>query len=58
MFLLFLDCYSYEEADSCEAINGTYYLRQCFNQSYASIQKIIALADGALRRPPAEEYFT
>ncbi|PZC81999.1 sodium- and chloride-dependent glycine transporter 1 isoform X2 [Helicoverpa armigera] len=51
-------CYSYEEADSCEAINGTYYLRKCFNQTYALLHNINALAEGALRRPPAEEYFT
>ncbi|XP_022829643.1 sodium- and chloride-dependent glycine transporter 1-like isoform X2 [Spodoptera litura] len=51
-------CYSYEEADLCEAVNGTYYLRQCFNQTYAQLHNINALADVALRRPPAEEYFT
>lgn len=53
-----LDCYSYEEADECEALNGTYYLRQCFNQSYSVSHNITALAKTALRRPPAEEYFT
>ncbi|XP_012547426.2 sodium- and chloride-dependent glycine transporter 1 [Bombyx mandarina] len=51
-------CYSYEEADECEAQNGTYYLRQCFNQSYSVSHNITALAKTALRRPPAEEYFT
>ncbi|XP_013175474.1 PREDICTED: sodium- and chloride-dependent glycine transporter 1-like [Papilio xuthus] len=51
-------CYSYEEADECEAMNGTYYLRQCLNQSYAALQDTAALADVALRKPPAEEYFT
>ncbi|XP_013135255.1 PREDICTED: sodium- and chloride-dependent glycine transporter 1-like isoform X2 [Papilio polytes] len=51
-------CYSYEEADECEAKNGTYYLRQCLNQSYAALQDTAALADVALRKPPAEEYFT
>ncbi|XP_034825272.1 sodium- and chloride-dependent glycine transporter 1-like isoform X2 [Maniola hyperantus] len=51
-------CYSYEEADKCEESNGTYYLRQCLNQSYATLHNIAALADVAIRRPPAEEYFT
>ncbi|XP_041973087.1 sodium- and chloride-dependent glycine transporter 1-like isoform X2 [Aricia agestis] len=51
-------CYSYEEADECEAQNGTYYLRQCINQTYAARHNIAALAEVALRRPPAEEYFT
>ncbi|XP_063374943.1 sodium- and chloride-dependent glycine transporter 1-like [Cydia amplana] len=51
-------CYSYVEADLCEAQNGTYYLRNCFNQTYTIAHNISALADSALRRPPAEEYFT
>ncbi|CAK1578313.1 unnamed protein product [Parnassius mnemosyne] len=51
-------CYSYEEADECEAINGTYYLRQCVNQSYAALHNITHLAKVVLRKPPAEEYFT
>lgn len=55
---MILVCYSYEEADRCQASNGTYYLRQCFNQSYATLHDIAALADVALRKPPAEEYFT
>lgn len=53
-----LDCYSYEEGDLCEAENGTYYLRQCYNYTYATAHNISGLADAALRRPPAEEYFT
>ncbi|KOB75526.1 Transporter [Operophtera brumata] len=53
-----INCYSYEEADACEAINGTYYLRQCFNQSYSQSHNITVLAETVLRRPPAEEYFT
>ncbi|GBP59507.1 Sodium- and chloride-dependent glycine transporter 2 [Eumeta japonica] len=52
------DCYSYEEADMCESRNGTYYLRQCYNASYAALNNIAKLADTALRKPPAEEYFT
>ncbi|XP_061706021.1 sodium- and chloride-dependent glycine transporter 1-like [Cydia pomonella] len=52
------NCYSYEEADLCEAQNGTYYLRKCFNLTYTIEHNISALADVALRRPPAEEYFT
>ncbi|VVC98652.1 unnamed protein product [Leptidea sinapis] len=53
-----LDCYSYEAADECEANNGTYYLRQCFNQTQAALHNISALANVTLRRPPAEEYFS
>lgn len=54
----FLDCYSYEEADFCEVSNGTYYLRKCYNQTYSVLHNIAALAEVALRKPPAEEYFT
>ncbi|KAJ2950676.1 hypothetical protein O0L34_g8935 [Tuta absoluta] len=53
-----IHCYSYEEADACEAENGTYYLRKCLNQTYVMENNIVALAEKALRRPPAEEYFT
>ncbi|CAB3224940.1 unnamed protein product [Arctia plantaginis] len=53
-----LDCYSYEEADDCDVSNGTYYLRQCYNQTYSEANNIVELAKTALRRPPAEEYFT
>ncbi|XP_013175402.1 PREDICTED: sodium- and chloride-dependent glycine transporter 1-like [Papilio xuthus] len=52
------NCYSYKEADECKAKNGTYYLRQCLNESYAALQDTAALADVALRKPPTEEYFT
>ncbi|XP_077296604.1 glycine transporter [Arctopsyche grandis] len=48
-------CYSYEEADQC---NGTYYLRDCYNQSLAERLNISYLAEKAVRKPPAEEYFT
>ncbi|XP_045492639.1 sodium- and chloride-dependent glycine transporter 1-like isoform X2 [Colias croceus] len=51
-------CYSYEAADECEANNGTYYLRQCFNQTQAVLHNITALVNVTLRRPPAEEYFS
>ncbi|XP_055380801.1 sodium- and chloride-dependent glycine transporter 1 [Condylostylus longicornis] len=51
-------CYSYEMADKCEAINGTYYLRNCYNSSSPDFNNYTDLALHALKRPPAEEYFT
>ncbi|EDX08437.1 GD11799 [Drosophila simulans] len=51
------DCFSYAQADQCEATNGTYYLRTCHNATSAAENNITALALGALKRPPAEEYF-
>lgn len=51
------DCFSYVAADQCDAINGTYYLRQCYNSTYAEANNITGLALHALKRPPAEEYF-
>ncbi|TDG43311.1 hypothetical protein AWZ03_010283 [Drosophila navojoa] len=50
-------CFSYVAADQCDAINGTYYLRQCYNSTYAEANNITGLALHALKRPPAEEYF-
>ncbi|XP_033155435.1 uncharacterized protein LOC117137843 [Drosophila mauritiana] len=50
-------CFSYAQADQCEATNGTYYLRTCHNATSAAENNITALALGALKRPPAEEYF-
>ncbi|XP_030554579.1 sodium- and chloride-dependent glycine transporter 1, partial [Drosophila novamexicana] len=51
------NCFSYVMADQCEAINGTYYLRTCYNATYAEDHNITELALHALKRPPAEEYF-
>ncbi|XP_017070462.1 uncharacterized protein LOC108107436 [Drosophila eugracilis] len=50
-------CFSYAQADQCEATNGTYYLRTCHNATSAAENNITALALVALKRPPAEEYF-
>nr|NP_611836.2 glycine transporter [Drosophila melanogaster]AAF47069.2 glycine transporter [Drosophila melanogaster] len=50
-------CFSYAQADQCEATNGTYYLRTCHNATSAAENNITTLALGALKRPPAEEYF-
>ncbi|KAH8321843.1 hypothetical protein KR067_006105 [Drosophila pandora] len=50
-------CFSYAQADQCEATNGTYYLRTCHNATSALENNITALALTALKRPPAEEYF-
>ncbi|XP_016953512.1 uncharacterized protein LOC108026845 [Drosophila biarmipes] len=50
-------CFSYAQADQCEATNGTYYHRTCHNATSAAENNITALALGALKRPPAEEYF-
>uniref|UniRef100_W8B744 Transporter n=6 Tax=Ceratitis capitata TaxID=7213 RepID=W8B744_CERCA len=52
------NCFSYEMADQCDAVNGTFYLRTCYNISYAEEHNITELALHALKRPPAEEYFT
>lgn len=57
-FYLSSDCFSYEMADQCDAVNGTFYLRTCYNISYAEEHNITELALHALKRPPAEEYFT
>ncbi|XP_059607766.1 sodium- and chloride-dependent glycine transporter 1 isoform X2 [Phlebotomus argentipes] len=51
-------CFSYAEADFCEAINGTYYLRNCYNNSMLKELNITKLALEMPKRPPAEEYFT
>lgn len=59
MYLMIADCYSYEKADLCEASNGTYYLRTCYNASLAELYNITtAMTKSVLKRPPAEEYFT
>ncbi|EDW77126.2 uncharacterized protein Dwil_GK22198, partial [Drosophila willistoni] len=50
-------CFSYVQADQCEASNGTYYLRTCYNSSAAEENNITEMALHALKRPPAEEYF-
>ncbi|KAH8299539.1 hypothetical protein KR044_002512, partial [Drosophila immigrans] len=50
-------CFSYVMADQCEAANGTYYLRQCYNSTAAEEHNITEKALHALKRPPAEEYF-
>ncbi|XP_037918246.1 sodium- and chloride-dependent glycine transporter 1 [Hermetia illucens] len=51
-------CYSYEMADQCEAVNGTFYLRTCYNSTFSESQNLTELAIHVLKRPPAEEYFT
>ncbi|XP_055701894.1 sodium- and chloride-dependent glycine transporter 1-like [Phlebotomus papatasi] len=51
-------CYSYAKADLCEAINGTYYLRTCYNGSMLEERNITKFATDVPKRPPAEEYFT
>jgi hypothetical protein len=58
MNMLFSDCYSYEEADKCTARNGTYYRQQCYLPTDAAASGIIHQAEQAIRRPPAEEYFS
>ncbi|XP_063232699.1 sodium- and chloride-dependent glycine transporter 1 [Bacillus rossius redtenbacheri] len=51
-------CFSYEAADACEAANGTFYLRACYNWTEAGLRNITPqLVDRSDRRPPAEEYF-
>ncbi|XP_062131358.1 LOW QUALITY PROTEIN: sodium- and chloride-dependent glycine transporter 1 [Drosophila sulfurigaster albostrigata] len=50
-------CFSYVMADQCEASNGTYYLRKCYNSTAAEEHNITEKALHALKRPPAEEYF-
>lgn len=57
-FFFLPDCFSYEAADKCEENNGTFYLRTCYNSSYAEEQNYTELAVHVLKRPPAEEYFT
>ncbi|XP_071445592.1 sodium- and chloride-dependent glycine transporter 1-like [Hetaerina americana] len=52
-----LDCYSYEIADKCAEMNGTYYQRTCYNETEAAAGNITHLAEIAEKRPPAEEYF-
>lgn len=52
-----LDCFSYEEADQCEADNGTFYLKVCYNHTTAEQFNYSGLALNSLKRPPAEEYF-
>uniref|UniRef100_A0A1B0GJA7 Sodium-neurotransmitter symporter n=1 Tax=Lutzomyia longipalpis TaxID=7200 RepID=A0A1B0GJA7_LUTLO len=53
------DCYSYAKADLCEAINGTYYLRTCYNTTMLDeASNITKLASEVQKKPPAEEYFT
>uniref|UniRef100_A0A1A9ZWE0 Transporter n=1 Tax=Glossina pallidipes TaxID=7398 RepID=A0A1A9ZWE0_GLOPL len=51
------NCFSYEIADKCEALNGTFYLRVCYNATYAEEHNITEMTVNALKRPPAEEYF-
>lgn len=55
---LLTDCYSYEAADRCETINGTFFLRTCYNASETIDRNLTNLAVNVLKRPPAEEYFT
>uniref|UniRef100_A0A336L6B9 Transporter n=2 Tax=Culicoides sonorensis TaxID=179676 RepID=A0A336L6B9_CULSO len=50
-------CFSYEEADQCEAENGTFYLKVCYNHTIADQFNYSGLALHSLKRPPAEEYF-
>lgn len=56
-FLNRADCFSYEEADECESINGTFYLRQCYNATEALLAGLLNATD-LVKKPPAEEYFT
>nr|CAD7423107.1 unnamed protein product [Timema monikensis] len=51
------NCYSYEAADACDASNGTYYHRECYNWTDSILYNVTRLAQHAERRPPAEEYF-
>ncbi|KAM8711134.1 hypothetical protein ACLKA7_000293 [Drosophila subpalustris] len=51
------NCFSYAMADQCETLNGTFYLRKCYNASFAEEHNITEMALHALKRPPAEEYF-
>lgn len=52
------DCYLYEEAELCEARNGTYYLRRCYNASLAQMINItLSMTQLVPKRVPAEEYF-
>lgn len=45
-------------ADECGAINGTYHLGHCYNQTQAAALNLTDVLVHAQRRPPAEEYFT
>ncbi|XP_075169200.1 glycine transporter [Haematobia irritans] len=49
-------CYSYEEADACSAINGTFYRRNCYNSTYVDEHNISQLAL-MYKKTPAAEYF-
>ncbi len=54
-----LDCYSYRAADACEQLNGTFYLRKCYNATGAFEKNLTAATLLAVKKtPPAEEYFT
>ncbi|CAG0920503.1 unnamed protein product, partial [Notodromas monacha] len=51
-------CYSYSEADSCMANNGTYYNRSCFtSEALEAMNVSIASISNMTKRTPAEEYF-
>lgn len=54
----FLDCYSYEAADKCDELNGTFFLRVCYNSTEIYERNLTTAAMLSIKRPPAEEYFT
>lgn len=45
-------------ANNCDEINGTYYLKKCYNATESMLNNITILAMNSPRKPPAEEYFT
>lgn len=59
MLFFRLDCYSYAEADQCESLNSTFYLRKCYNASDSFAAGLTNnLTTQWIKKPPAEEYFT
>ncbi|XP_013397286.1 sodium-dependent proline transporter [Lingula anatina] len=52
------DCYSYKDAEFCQATNGSlFYNRTCFNSSLVEDFGIKDLVVNMTKKPPAEEYF-
>ncbi|CAG0880461.1 unnamed protein product [Darwinula stevensoni] len=50
-------CYSYEDADNCMKLNGTYYNRSCFDSETSIALNLTLLVQNRTKETPASQYF-
>jgi len=51
------DCFMPDAAEACVAQSASYFKGKCLNSTQMTAMGLIENITGAIRRPPAEEYF-